>query len=276
MPVSADAATCLAAEERALLQVAQVRVAPGRARSDPGHRVSTVRTGFRARPWSRDAHAFEIAHAYDVLQIETPASPPQTNGHLHRLGLRYRYAGNDWTAAVGPVIATSSNVGRHPRSIGRSLIDWHGSLRYRATLGARLTGHVGVCRDDRFGSVRFSPLVGVAWQIGETVEASLGWPDSALVWRVGTRWHVRAASGPAGGAWGVYDDDLVHRSPLQRESWRFSISTGFQPTAAHRLGLRVGVDARRSFRYRLDNGDAFASGFERARSLGVEWQWLRR
>ena len=133
-----------------------------------------------------------------------------------------------------------------------------------------------MCRDDRFGSVRFSPLVGVAWRIGETVEARLGWPDSALVWRAGTRWHVRAASGPAGGTWGVYDDDLVHRSPLQRESWRFSISAGFQPTAAHRLGLRVGVDARRAFRYRLDNGDAFASGFERARSLGVEWQWLRR
>ena len=276
VPVGADGAACLAPDESEQLYLAHAKLAPSDARSLPSHRVTIARTAFRARPWTRGGQAFEIEHAYDAVQIDAPGSQPQTNGHLHRLSPRYRYAGTRWAASLGPVIATSSNVGRHPREIDRSLIDWHGSLRYRAPIRPGFTGHVGVCRDDRFGSVRFSPLAGIAWRPSEQFQATLGWPDTTLLWRIGSGWGVRASASPAGGHWTVYDNDLVRRTRFSAEGWRLTISVGFEPSPGSRLRLSVGQDVRRSFAYQLDDGNAFASDFDRAYTLGVALQWLRR
>jgi len=274
VPVLAATSVCYPSSDRELARVAHTVIAPERSRPASHSRVSTVQTGFHVRIWSQGGHAFGVAHDYRAHQIETGGAQPQTNGHLHRLGPRYRFSGRRWEASVSPVVATSSNVGRHPGEIHRALIDWHGSVAYRARLAPHISGYAGGCRDDRFGRVRASPLLGVTWDAGGAVRGTMGWPDSAFEWDVHPRWQIRAAVNPVGGRWVVYDNELVRRTGFRYTGWRMRIGLGFR-AAAHRVVVSVGRDIRRSFRFRLDDGRAFSSDFDDASAIGVEWRWLR-
>lgn len=273
VPVAA-VSVCQGSNDRELAHVAHTVIATGRSRPAPDSRAGLVQTIFRARIWSRGGHAFGVAHDYRAHQIETGARQPQTNGHLHRLSPRYRFSGPSWDVSVSPVVATSSNVGRHPHEIHRALIDWHGSLTYRALLGTHVTGYAGVCRDDRFGGVRVSPRLGVTWDAGGRVRGTVGWPDSAFEWDVHPRLQIRAAVNPSGGRWAVYDNELVRRTAFRYAGWRMRISLGFR-AGVHRFAVSAGRDIRRSFRFRLDDGVAFSSDFDDATAIGVEWRWLR-
>ena len=240
------------------------------------YRVGVAQTRFQAHIWSRHGRSLAIAHDYRAHQIETRGGEPQTNGHLHRLSPRYRISGARWAASVSPVVATSSNVGRHPGEIHRALIDWHGSVAYRVRLATYLSGHAGICRDDRFGRVRVSPVLGVTWDPGYPVRGTIGWPDSMFEWDVHPRWRIRTDVKPVGGHWTVYDNDLARRTAFQYAGWRVRIGLQFRPAVAHRVELSVGRDVRRSFRFRLEDGGAFSSDFDDATAVGIEWQWLRR
>lgn len=272
----ADASLCHPSSDHELVQVAHTVTAPARSRTTPGYRVGVVQTRFLARTWSRDGHSLAIAHDYRAHRIGAGGGEAQTNGHLHRLSPRYRFTGTRWDVGFGPVVATSSNVGRHPGEIHRSLIDWHGSVAYRVRLATHLTGYAGVCRDDRFGRVRVSPLLGVTWDPGHAVRGTMGWPDSMFEWDVHPRWRIRADVNPVGGHWTVYDNDLARRSSFQYAGWRVRLGLEFRAAVAHRVAVSVGRDVRRSFRFRLEDGRAFSSDFDDATAVGVEWRWLRR
>ncbi len=149
-------------------------------------------------------------------------------------------------------------------------------MAYRVRLGTHATGYAGVCRDDRFGRVRVSPLLGVAWDPGHAVRGTVGWPDSMFEWDVHPRLRIRADVNPVGGHWTVYDNDLARRSTFQYAGWQARLGFHFRPTAAHRVAASVGRAVRRSFRFRLEDGSAFSSDFADATVIGVEWQWLKR
>lgn len=272
----ADASVRHPSSDHELVQVAHTVTAPARSRTASVYRVGVVQTRFLARTWSRDRHSLAIAHDYRAHQIEAGGGEAQTNGHLHRLSPRYRFAGTRWEVGVSPVVATSSNVGRHPGEIHRALIDWHGSVAYSVPLGTHLTGYAGICRDDRFGRVRVSPLLGVTWDPRQAIRGTVGWPDSTFEWDVHPRWRIRADVNPVGGHWTVYDNDLARRSSFQYAGWRVRLGLEFRPAVAHRVAVSVGRDVRRSFRFRLEDGRAFSSDFDDATAVGVEWRWLRR
>ena len=272
----ADASVCHPPSDRVLAQVAHTVIAPARSQTTADYRVGVAQTLFQARSRSRDGHSLAIAHDYRAHQIEAGGGQAQTNGHLHRLSPRYRFTGTRWDVGVSPVVATSSNVGRHPGEIHRALIDWQGSVAYRVRLADHLTGFAGVCRDDRFGRVRVSPLLGVTWDPGHAVRGTMGWPDSWFEWDLHPQWRISAAVNPVGGHWTVYDNDLARRSSFHYAGWRARIGLQFRPAAAHRVAVSVGRDVRRSFRFRLDDGSAFSSDFADATVIGVEWKWLRR
>lgn len=272
-PILADSSPCGPSDASELLHLsqAQARVASGNARPD----AMVVRTTLRARLFSRGGHSIGVTHDYRAHEVLVPVSEPQTNGHVHALSLRYRFNGPRWEVAASPVLATSSNVGRHPRAIDRRLIDWHGLLRRKLPLNRHTTIYVGVCRDDRFGRVAVRPVLGVQWAPGNRFTLTLGWPNSHLTWDVHPSWHVDAAVAPIGGKWTVYDNDLARRTAFQAEGWRLTVGLGLRPAPRHRIAINVGRVIRRSFRFHLDNGARFSSAFDDARTLGVEWQWLR-
>ena len=274
VPVLAASPVCYPSSDRELARVVHTVIAPERSRPASDSRVSIVQTGFHVRIWSQGGHAFGVAHDYRAHQIKTHDAGPQTNGHLHRLSPRYRFRGERWEASASPVVATSSNVGRHPGEIHRALIDWHGSVAYHFRLATHVSGYAGACRDDRFGRVRVRPLLGMRWNAGRAVRGTMGWPDSAFEWDAHPRWQLRADLNPIGGRWVVYDNDLARRSGFRYAGWRMRIGLGFR-AASHRVVVSVGRDIRRSFGFRLDDGRAYSSDFDDATATSVEWRWLR-
>lgn len=144
-----------------------------------------------------------LVHDYRAYDIPSTHSPLETNGHLHHLGLEYRVEHGSWEWAVSPLLAASSNAGRHPRVIDRDTVAWHGFARRTHSLSESVDTFWGVCRDDRLGRHRLVPVVGVDWHV-ERFELALGFPESALTWHMHPRWAVQARIHPSGGSWRVF------------------------------------------------------------------------
>ncbi|MYA15416.1 MAG: hypothetical protein F4Z28_00915 [Gammaproteobacteria bacterium] len=238
-------------------------------------------SSLRARLWRRaKKHTSEsvwrtlrLVHAYRAYDIPSTDSPLETNGHLHHLGLEYRVEHGTWEWAVSPLLAASSNAGRHPRVIDRDTVAWHGFARRTHRLGKSVGAFWGVCRDDRLGRRRVVPVVGFDWHI-ERFELAIGYPESALTWHAHPRWAVQARVHPSGGSWRVFSDDLVRRSRFGQAGWRYGVGLTFEATAKHRLTATVGRDVRRSFRFRLENGRSVRAEASAAWLLGVRLQWV--
>ena len=253
--------------------VGQSRVATTRSLADAGHAVASVDTALRARPWRQGEHAVTVSHDYRAYRIELAASTPETNGHLHRLGAAYRFTSRRWALAVGPVVATSSNAGRHPKVLSHESVDWHAALRHRTALSASVEAFWGVCRDGRFGRVRVSPMAGVDWRASDNARITLAWPDSGLAWRFHRRWQLRADVNPGGGHWRVFDDDLVRRSAFAHRGWRVRLGVAFDVAPNHQLTLQAGREIRRSFRFRLASGEDFDTDVADAGLVAIHWRW---
>ena len=167
------------------------------------HAVGDVEQSYRARLWHRrqgdHTQVMRFSHDYRAYEIETAADRAlQTNGHLHRLTWAYRFSGPQWELSVAPVVAGSSNAGRHPKVIDAEFIFWQGFARYRRPWTPSVDAYWGVCRDDRFGSTRLTPVFGVEWRVNDQLDVTLGFPDTRLTWRMHPRLQI-AGRHPSGG-----------------------------------------------------------------------------
>ena len=242
--------------------------------------VGDAEQAYRARLWHRpksgDAHAMRFAHEYRAYEIDTSMDRAlQTNGHLHRLALSYEVARPHWQLSVAPVLAGSSNAGRHPRVIDGEFIFWQGFMRYRRAWTPWVDAFWGICRDDRFGTTRLKPVLGIDWRVNDKLEMTLGFPDARITWRVHPRWRLQADIHPAGGRWRVYDDALVSRSLFAMESWRLRISLALRITRAHELVIGGGREMRREFTFRLIDGTDIRTAASDAVFTGIRWRWSR-
>ena len=241
--------------------------------------VQLTGSSLRARLWrSASKRASEsrrrtlrLVHDYRAYDIPATDIRLETNGHLHHLGLEYRVEHGSWEWAVSPLLAASSNAGRHPRVIDRDTVAWHGVARRTHRLGKSVSAFWGVCRDDRLGRRRLAPVVGVDWQV-ERLELSLGFPESALTWEAHPRWAVQARIHPSGGSWRVFSDDLMRRSRFRQSGWRYGVGLTFAATAKHRLTAIVEREVRRSFSFRLEDGSDVRTEASAAWLLGVRLQ----
>lgn len=278
LAAQAVASPCLPAQPEELVFADRSHVQTADFPAPDLHTVGSAETKLRIRLWRRDdAHSLRLLHDYRAYQLRTPAAnPPQTNGHLHRLALAYRFATANWEWTFAPVLAASSNAGQHPRAIDSGLVAWHGVVRYRHDATPSVDVFWGACRDDRLGAVSFHPLLGIAWRVQDRVNLTLAFPDSRLSLRLHPRWRLQAGIHPAGGSWRIFDDDLVRRSRFQQQGWRISLGLALQAGTSHRLVLHAGREYRRSFRFRLREGSDVEADVRNAALIGIRWQWLRR
>ena len=242
--------------------------------------VGDAETAYRARLWHRpkgdSTHTMRFSHEYRAYEIDTSTDRAlQTNGHLHRLVPSYRFTSPHWEFSLAPVVAGSSNAGRHPRVIDAKFIFWQGSMRYRRAWTPSVDAFWGFCRDDRFGTTRLEPVIGIDWRVNDKLELMLGYPDARLNWRFHPRWQVQADVHPAGGRWRVYDDALVRRSLFTMESWRLSLGLAFRVARAHELIVSGGRDVRREFGFRLIDGTDVRTAASDAVFTRIRWRWMR-
>ena len=242
--------------------------------------VGAAEHAYIARLWQRrsddDARAVRLAHDYRAYQIATsPGRALQTNGHLHRLSGIWQLAGPRWEISFSPGIATSSNALRHPDAIDAESVFWRGFLRRRHAWTAAVDVFWGICRDDRFGASRLTPVLGIDWRVNDDAELTLGYPHARLRWRLHPRLRLHADIHPAGGRWRVYDDALARRSMFALESWRLSLGLSLQVTPAHALIIGGGREVRRQFAFRLDDGTEIQTRAGDAAFAGIRWRWRR-
>lgn len=275
----AAGSVCDAGDPREILSVEWIRA--GRAAMDAPDPVSVQMTGMGvdARLWHRfpspdTAKTLRLAHDYRAYDIPTTVVPLETNGHLHRLEVVFHERRESWEWAVGPILAVSSNAGRHPRVIDRDTVAWHGMVRRMHRLEGSVSAYWGACRDDRLGSRRLLPVLGLHWHLDD-LEVAVGFPDSALKWQPHERWSVQVRAQPAGGSWRAFSDDLERRSRFTQTGWRFGVGAGFALTANHRLTASLVREVRRSFRFRLEDGSDERVDAADTRLVGVRLVWTR-
>ena len=276
----AYASVCAPVSTGELLVVDQSNLKTASLHSAGLYAVGDAEKAYRARLWHRRkgarAHTIRFSHEYRAYEIDTSTDRAlQTNGHLHRLALAYRFAGPHWEFSVAPVLAGSSNAGRHPKVIDGEFIFWQGFMRYRRAWTPSVDAFWGICRDDRFGTTRLQPVLGIDWRVNDELEMTLGFPDARLTWRMHPRWRLQADIHPAGGRWRVYDDALVRRSLFAMESWRLRVGLAFRITPAHELIISGGREVRRAFTFRLVDGTDVRTEASHAAFTGIRWRWRR-
>ena len=271
---------CAPISANELLVVDQSNLENAGLHADGLHDVGDVEKSYRARLWQRrkegGAFALRFSHEYRAYEIDTsPERALQTNGHLHRLAFGLRFDGPRWQFAAAPVLAGSSNAGRHPKVIDGEFVFWQGFVRYRRPLTRSVDAFWGVCRDDRFGTTRPQPVVGINWRVNDRLEVTLGFPDARLAWHVHPRWRLQADIHPAGGRWRVYDDAVENRSPFAMESWRLRAGLAFRISRGHELMISTGREMRREFAFRLVDGTDVRTAASDAAFTGIRWRWRR-
>ena len=255
----AAASVCTAGDPQEVFRVERTRA--GRSAVDGPGAVSVQMTGtsLGARLWHRSreppgtGRTLRLFHDYRAYDIPTTAEPLETNGHLHRLGVSFHDKRESWEWSVAPLLAASSNVGRHPKVVDRDVVAWHGMVRRLHRVDRSVAAYWGACLDDRLGRRRLVPVVGVHWDL-DRFDIAIGFPDSGLTWRAHPRWSVHLRAHPAGGGWRAFSDDLERSSQFRQAGWRLGIGVGFRVTANHRLTATAAREVRRSFRFRLDDG----------------------
>ncbi len=277
---SADASVCASESAREFLVVDRSNLKTASVHAAGPHTARDAEQSYRVRLWHRRkgerARVMRFSHDYRAYEIDTSAERAlQTNGHLHRLAWSYRLSGPQWELSVAPVVAGSSNAGRHPKVIDAEFIFWQGFARYRRPWTPSVDGYWGVCRDDRLGSTRLTPVFGIDWRVDDRLELALGYPDTRLNWRFHPRWRLQADIHPAGGRWRVYDDALARRSRFTMESWRLRLGLAFRITHAHELIIGAGREVRRKFAFRLIDGTDLQTGASGTAFTGVRWRWSR-
>lgn len=276
----AHASVCSTPSAEEFLVVDQWNLMTANIDADDLRAVGDVERSYRARLWHRrrsdHAHVMRFSHDYRAYEIETsPDRAPQTNGHLHRLTWAYRLSGPQWEFSVAPVVAASSNAGRHPEVIDAEFIFWQGLARYRRPWTPSVDAYWGVCRDDRSGSTRLTPVFGAEWRVNDQLDVTIGFPDARLIWRMHPRLRLQADIHPAGGRWRVYDDDLVRRSPFTMESRRLRLGMAFRITPAHELMIGGGREVQREFAFRLIDGTDIRTEAGNAAFARIGWRWRR-
>lgn len=276
----AHASVCAPASTGEILVVEQSNLKTAEVHASGLHAVGDAQQSYGVRLWHRRkgerAHMMRFSHDYRAYEIDTSAERAlQTNGHLHRLAWAYRLSGPRWEFSVAPVVAGSSNAGRHPKVIDAEFIFWQGFARYRRPLTPSVDGFWGICRDDRFGSTRLTPVFGIEWRANDRLDVTLGFPDARLVWRMHPRLRLQADMHPAGGRWRVYDDALVRRSPFRMESWRLRLGLAFRITHAHELIINGGREVQREFAFRLIDDTDIQTEASSATFAGIGWRWYR-
>ena len=143
----------------------------------------------------------------------------------------------------------------------------------RRLFGA-IEGLIGLCGDDRFGSFKVYPSVGVVWPIGERARLRLAYPDSRLDWRLSHRISAALSLAPAGGQWRVYATDSEQASNFHWRAWETEAQLDWRLWKKARVTLAVGQRLQQQLRFRLQDNSPFKlePGDALYWSLGLQWQ----
>lgn len=242
--------------------------------------LAVEESSLRVRLWrsagGREGKAREtvhLVHDYRAHDIDARINIP-TNGHMHRMEAQWRLSSPHWEVGFAPVLAASSNAGRHPRVLDADLIDWQASARYVHAVSPNIALLFGACRDDRHGKRRIEPSAAIRWH-SDRSEVLLGYPDTRLKLRINPALQATLSLSPTGGVWDAFNKELTRKSRLARRGWRLEAELGWKLGRHHQLTMATGVERRRSLEFEPEPGTRVRAAVADAPYLALRWRWLR-
>ena len=214
-----------------------------------------------------------FVHDYRAHDIDARVEVP-TNGHMHRMQAQWRLSSPHWEIGFAPVLAASSNAGRHPHVLDANLVDWQGSARYIHAVSSNIALLVGGCRDDRHGERRIEPSTAIRWR-SDRSEVLLGYPDSHLRLHFNAALQATLSLSPAGGVWHAFNKELTRKSRFARRGWELEAELGWKLGHHHELAIAAGREQRRSLEFEPEPRTRAHTAVADAPYLSLRWRWLR-
>lgn len=241
------------------------RLAQGPGETEQKNRELQV---FVTGPWDID---FGFHHRYTTFDFE--GIDPQTNAHVHTSSFPVHWSRGNLRVSVAPTLAASSNVLGHPQKYGSDTFRVDLGLLWERQFSKRLDVRYGLCGDDRFGEYRLYPSAGVEWRPHPDWTLELGFPASAVTFRIGDSLSTEFRLEPDGSEWHVMDRDFDAESSFMYESWTADWKLAFEAGEHLVVAAGFGRQFRNRFEMTLQSGERIGIDGEAANRVGAEVRW---
>lgn len=172
-----------------------------------------------------DKYLFGAGHRYDIFSIDP--LPVATNGHLHTFFLPFHLLTGDehrsLRVAVAAALSASSNGFDHSGELGSDAFQVLAAVTWGRRSSEQFGWRYGLCADHRFGDYRVYPTASMLWQLNADWEVELGFPDSAVRYRLNDVVSSELRLMPDGNEWFVLDRTLTTGSEFVYESYRVEL-----------------------------------------------------
>jgi hypothetical protein len=218
---------------------------------------------------------FGFSHRYS--KFDFTGVEPQTNAHLHtsEFALHWRRGDrrSNIRAAAAPTLSASSNVLGHPQKYRSDTLQLSLALVRQQPFSESVIARYGLCGDDRFGRYRFYPTAALEWTPHPDWEIELGFPASAVTYRINDSLSVGLRAAPDGSEWHVMNRDFDAQSRFVYESYTVEWLLDFE--AGRHLSFVVGAgrQLRNNFEMTLQNGRRLSVESRPVNRLSAQIRW---
>lgn len=238
---------------------------------------TTGQSNQNLRILARGSANLSLGFAHRYSKFDFRGVEPQTNAHLHttEFALHWRRGDRDdnLRVAVAPALSASSNVLGHPQKYRSDTWQLALAVVRQRRISESFAAMYGLCADDRFGRHRFYPSAALQWRPHPDWEVDVGFPASAITYRITDYLSSVLAASPDGSEWHVMNRDFDAESKFVYESyaieWRLQLEAGRHL----RLVASVGRQLGNSFDMTLQTGERLAVDSSPVDRLGAEIRW---
>ena len=226
---------------------------------------------------ANDKYLFGAGHRYHIFDIEP--LPVAFNGHVHTLFLPlHRVTGDErrkFRVAVAAALSASSNVFKNIGDFTSDAFQVLGAVTWIRQHSDTIGWRYGLCADHRFGDYRVYPTASVLWQPRPDWDVELGFPDSALRYRVSGSVSTALRVMPDGNEWFVLDRTLTSGSEFVYESYRVQLDFDWRFYNGFALNASVGRQLDNHYEMTLLDQSRITLSSDPATRVGVgiEWQF---
>jgi hypothetical protein len=242
-----------------------------------GPQGTTEQRNQELRMLARGPSSLSLGFSHRYSKFDFTDIEPQTNAHLHtsEFALHWRRGSrrDNVRVSVAPTLSASSNVLGHPRKYRSDTWQLSLALVRQQPLSDSLVARYGLCSDDRFGRYRLYPTAALEWRPHPDWEIDLGFPTSAITYRIGDALSSVLRASPDGSEWHVMNRDFDAESRFVYESyaveWLFEFETG------NHLSLVAGIgrQLRSNFEMTLQSGERLSVDSRPVDRIRAEIRW---
>jgi len=214
-------------------------------------------------------------HRSEILNVD--GVELQTNGFLHSFFVPVHWVNRSdersFQVSIAPVLSASSNVTSDAGEYTADALQVLASVVWGRKMSDRLSLRYGVCGDHRFGGYRVYPLISANWQPHPDWRVELGFPISAISYRITERLASSLRIAPNGNEWYVKDRSLQKHSQLTHEAYVLDWQFNWRAHEHFILTATIGREFHSRYELTLQDDSRVRLASDPATRVGVALAW---